>query len=141
MKYITLIGLLAFTSCSRSETEVQSSVYRLLSQERTLKSSVVDLETRLEAVRGTITEYETIVASDGNPLYLLTIKSKKSSFTMDLGKHFRDSLNAFTFTIPVDKAFYNSVSIGDRLADSAVWGSSFGSVRLTVEKKEMRVRR
>lgn len=51
-------------------------------------------------------------------------------------------MNAFTFDIPVDAAFYKSVSIGTDLVDdfrsgSFIMNGSFGSMNLTVIGKRI----
>ena len=140
--YVTLLTvcLLTNASCTREQAEVQSSVDRLINQEEDLQTNVQELQEQCRGLKKAADEYAVIALSKGNPLYLLTIKSKKSSFSLDIGRHMKDSMNAFDFTIPVDKDFYNSVSVGTNLADQFVWGSSLGSVKLTVIRKVMQAR-
>lgn len=78
----------------------------------------------------------------GKTRYVLSIKGKQSRFSLDLGEHAKDAMNAFTFDIPVDAVFYKSVSIGTELVDdfrsgSFIMNGSFGSMKLTVINKRI----
>jgi len=141
MRYITFMIVFVLASCSRGIDEIEQSIQNLELQEQSLKSNVKNLQQQVEELKPKADQLEATVQSDGDPVYLLTIKNKKSRFSLDVIKHLKDEVNAFEFTIPVDRSLYNSVSIGDKLADSPTWGSSFcSSVTLTVTNKEVRAR-
>ena len=101
----------------------------------------------LEAKRATLFKEIKVMEETGKaPVYYLTIKSKKSSFTLDMGQHMKNAANAFTFDLPVDRDLYNSVKVGSNLKEASMNGSlwmsgKFGSVNLTVEKKYIKERR
>jgi hypothetical protein len=63
------------------------------------------------------------VAADDNIRYLLKLELRQSHFSLDLGKHLKDSMNKAKFEIPVDKEFYNSCMVGDLLLDKFREGS------------------
>jgi hypothetical protein len=61
-----------------------------------------------------------------NTVYLVTFEFKKSSFTLDIWQHAKDSMQAIQITIPVNKKFYDSVRKG-QLIDSSFRAASFVS--------------
>lgn len=72
--------------------------------------------------------------------YVIEFELKQSHITLDLSKHLKDAMNKITFQIPVDKEFFDSVSIGDKVVDnfrvgSAILYGSFGSWKMTVKNK------
>ena len=75
--------------------------------------------------------------------YIIEFKLKQTHFTLDLGQHMKDAMNAITFELPVDKTFYDSVKEGDEIVDKFRMGSliisgSFGNWKMTVNKKMVR---
>jgi len=75
--------------------------------------------------------------------YILKIRLKQAHFSLSIKKHIKDALNAIDFEIPVDKEFYDSVSIGTKIIDNFRFGSlilagSFGDWEMTVKDKEIR---
>lgn len=75
--------------------------------------------------------------------YVVTFRIKQSHFTLDIGEHIKDSMNEITIEIPVDKEYYDSVSVGDTVNDdfrvgSLIMHGSFGNWKVTVDKKEIR---
>ena len=75
--------------------------------------------------------------------YVIEFKLKQTHFTLDLGQHAKDAMNAITFEIPVDKEFFDSVKEGDEIVDRFRTGSfiisgSFGNWKMTVNKKFVR---
>lgn len=72
--------------------------------------------------------------------YLVTLNVKQSHFSLSIGDHLKDSMNDFTFQIPVDKEYYDSLELGEEIADdfrvgSFIFKSSIGSWKVTVEDK------
>lgn len=71
---------------------------------------------------------------------VLTLELKQVHYTLDLRQHAKDSMNAATFDIPVDREFYTSVKVGDVLNDKFRTGSlilrcSFGKWKVSVKGK------
>lgn len=87
------------------------------------------------------------VASTTNsePLYLLTLKFKKSSFTLDLMQHAKNAMQAVEIVIPVDREFYEQQSVGHQLQSqfrgwSLLSTGEISSYTVTVQKKEIKSR-
>lgn len=81
--------------------------------------------------------------TNGTAKYVVTFRIKQSHFTLDIGEHIKDSMNEITIEIPVDKEYYDSVSVGDTVNDdfrvgSLIMHGSFGNWKVTVDKKEVR---
>ena len=77
--------------------------------------------------------------------YILKIRLKQASFTLNVKKHIQNAVNSVDFEIPVDKEFYDSVSKGTEIIDDFRFGSlilsgSFGDWEMTVKDKEIRER-
>lgn len=78
----------------------------------------------------------------GSDKYVITLKVAQSHFTLDLSEHLKDASNDLELQIPVDKDYYDSVEIGDSIADSFRMGSlifkgSFGKWKVTISDKEV----
>ncbi len=72
--------------------------------------------------------------------YVVEFELRQSHFSLDIGKHLKDAMNKITFQLPVDKEFFDSISIGDMVLDkfragSAILYGSFGSWKMTVKNK------
>ncbi len=72
--------------------------------------------------------------------YILGLGLKQSHFSLDIGDHIKDSMNAVKFTIPVDKTFYDSVTVGTPIVNKFRSGSflmsgSFGDWKIKVISK------
>jgi hypothetical protein len=72
----------------------------------------------------------------------VTFEIKQEHYTLDLAQHMKDDMNAITIQIPVDKDYYDGVSVGAVIDDSFRMGSmvmkgSFGSWKVTVVDKEI----
>lgn len=60
--------------------------------------------------------HEKRIYLDGKkPKYLITIRVKQSSFTLDIGEHIKNSWNAFEITLETSRECYNRVKIGEKL--------------------------
>jgi hypothetical protein len=77
------------------------------------------------------------------PKYVLKLRLKQANFSLSIKRHIRNAVNAIDFEIPVDKEFYDSVSVGTEIIDefrfgSLILGGSFGDWEMTVKGKEVR---
>lgn len=76
-------------------------------------------------------------------MYVVTLKIKQTHFTLNIGEHIKDAMNEITLEIPVDKAYFDSVSVGDVInkefrVGSLIMHGSFGNWKVSVENKEVR---
>jgi hypothetical protein len=72
----------------------------------------------------------------------MRVRLKQSHFTLDIGEHIKDEINAIEFDLPVDKEFYDHCSVGTELVDDFRYGSfimngSFGKWDMHVVDKKV----
>ena len=84
-----------------------------------------------------------IKEENGTAKYVVTFCIKQTHFTLDLEEHLKDSMNEITIEILVDKEYYDSVSIGDKINDdfrigSLIMHGSYGKWSVTIAGKEIR---
>ena len=85
------------------------------------------------------------IAKDSSPaptetVHYVTIKFTQSSFTLSISQHIKDKANAFSFTFPTTKKFYDSVDEGQEISSkfktaSFLLSGNIGSRKVVVEKK------
>ena len=121
-KYLLFLPILFYSCAGNSEMEQ-------------LKKENAALSAQIQALKS---------GSSTKPLkYILKIRLKQASFTLNVKKHIQNAVNSVDFEIPVDKEFYDSVSKGTEIIDDFRFGSlilsgSFGDWEMTVKDKEIR---
>jgi outer membrane murein-binding lipoprotein Lpp len=143
-----LILLLSLCGCE-SKCEVKKDIDQLTSERSSIQNEIYSLENRKNQLHSDISALELknkeahIIASGKTPKYILKLHLKQSHFSLSITKHIKDAMNAIDFEIPVDKEYYESVSVGSQIVDKFRSGSmilygSFGNWDMTVESKEIR---
>ena len=104
-----------------------------------LKVEISELENQRDLLKSEIVD---IKVENGTAKYIVTFNIKQNHLTLDLSEHMKDEMNDISIQIPVDKDYYDSVNIGDTIADDFRMGSlimkgSFGNWDITVENKEI----
>ena len=104
-----------------------------------LKAEISELKNQRDVLKSEIVD---IKVENGTAKYVVTFNIKQSHFTLDLSEHMKDEMNDISIQIPVDKEYYDSVEVGDTIADDFRMGSlvmkgSFGNWDITVEDKEI----
>lgn len=130
MLMIIVIGIVG---CGPNEKELDNQI-------QTLQEEIRALETQKEKLENEIVDTK---VENGTAKYVITFKIKQSHFSLDLGKHLKDAMNAIEIEIPVDKEYFDSVEVGDAINDdfrvgSLVMKGSFGSWDITVKSKDIR---
>jgi seryl-tRNA synthetase len=147
---VALYAMLAvvFSSCE-SQQDVQSDIERLKNERTTIQQEVQNLsglknskQKEIALLNEKLKELN-IYASGKTPHYILKIRLKQSRVSLDIGTHIKDGMNAIEFELPVDKDFYNSVSVGTKITDefragSFILNGSFSSWDMTVKGKIVR---
>lgn len=139
MFIMALCVCVSFVGCATEEEMLNSNIVELEAKVSELKSEISDLETERNALANEITD---IKIENGTAKYIVTFNIKQSHFTLDIGQHFKDEMNDISIQIPVDKKYYDSVEVGDTIADDFRMGSlvlygSFGNWDITVEDKSI----
>lgn len=95
------------------------------------------------AVHGTTTSLvQQAPKRASEPYYLVTLQLKQSTFTLDIGEHIKNKMNASTMTIAVDKRFYDKVRVGQELSNtfksgSLLFNGDFSRMKVTVTNKRI----
>ena len=139
MFVMALCICVSFVGCATEEEMLNNDIAALKEEVSALESEVSSLESKRDALASEITD---IKIESGTAKYVITLNIKQSHFTLDLGQHLKDEMNAISIQIPVDKEYYDSVEVGDTIADdfrmgSLVFKGSFGSWDITVEDKSI----
>lgn len=148
--------LLCFTSCEPSKKEIKETTEVLKTQLTILNTKKVETSAQVDALeiiaKSKNSEISTleeklkelkIYEGGKTPKYILKLHLKQTHFSLSLTKHIKDAMNAIDFEMPVDKDFYNSVSVGTDIVNNFRVGScilygSFGDWKMTVKNKEIR---
>lgn len=136
---LILLVVVLFTGCSKKDIndkiikEQEHQIVKLNSEIKSLKKQKKDIS------KIVVQEKQ----EKGVAKYIVTINIKQSHFALDIENNIKDELNDIDIEIPVDKEFYDKVTIGTVLDDSFRMGSlilkgSFGKWNITVSDKEIR---
>ncbi len=154
LSYIIIQFILV--SCEPSKKEITESIDVLKVKLNVLNEKKNDASTQVDALtqiannkNSEISALETklrelkIYESGKTPKYILKIHLKQTHFSLSIKKHIKDAMNAIDFEMPVDKDFYNSVSVGTKIVNNFRTGSfilygSFGDWNMSVKGKEIR---
>ena len=134
---MTLCICTSLIGCASKEERLNSNIAKLEERVVELESDISSLESERDAIKNDITD---IKIESGTEKYVVTFNIKQSHFTLDIGQHLKDEMNDISIQIPVDKEYYDSVEVGDVIADDFRMGSfifkgSFGNWDITVEDK------
>ncbi len=123
------------TVLNNKKSEMSTQVDALEIMAKSKNNEISALEEKLKELK--------IYESGKTPKYILELHLKQTHFSLSLTKHIKDAMNAIDFEMPVDKDFYNSVSVGTDIVNNFRVGScvlygSFGDWKMTVLNKEIR---
>lgn len=129
----------SLNGCATQEEMLHDNIAELEDRVSELKDEVSALEAQKAAVQKEIVD---IKVENGTAKYVLTIKVKQKHYNLSLEDRLKDEMNAITIQIPVDKEYFDSVMVGDTIADdfrigSLVLKGSYGGWNITVEGKEI----
>lgn len=133
---LTVVLLFSLTGCGEQ------------AQVDLLKQEISELQEKKTDLQNEVSELENITVEkkeeNGTAKYVLTLEIKQSHFTLDISEHLKDSMNAIEIQIPVDKEYYDSVEVGQNIADefrmgSLVFKGTFGNFKVSVIKKEIQL--
>lgn len=131
---LVLVLFLSLTGCGE-----QSKIDSLKQQISELQVQKSELESEIYSLENIIAEKK---EENGTAKYVLTLEVKQTHFSLKISEHLKDSMNAIEIQIPVDKEYYDSVEVGQNIADefrmgSLVFKGTFGNFKVSVIKKEI----
>lgn len=132
MIMLTMISVTSLSGCGAYVDDMNQTIEELETQ-------IKKLEKKKKKLKSEITD---IKIENGTAKYVVTFNIKQTHFTLDLGQHLKDGMNDVSIQIPVDKEYYDAVSVGDVIDDSFRLGSfifkgSIGNWKITIEDKEI----
>ena len=106
---------LLLTGCGeeQAKTKLQEEIVQLENTKNELETSISKLQEKETSEKIRV----------GEERYFVVLKIEQTHFTLDLGEHLKDSMNALEIPFPVDKEFYDSVEKGSIIDDSFRNGS------------------
>ena len=138
---ICVMAMLAMSlvGCASEEEMLNYDINKLEDQKASLQNEVSALKAEVDALQNEVTDTK---IENGTAKYIITFSLKQSHFSLDIGQHLKDAMNEITIQIPVDKEYYDSVRVGERIADdfrvgSLIMSGSFGNWNVTVKNKEI----
>ena len=132
-----------FISCMPKDEALEEKI-------QGLEAQIVSLNEKKTKISNEINELdkkEIQIAEDkGLVYYIVTFEARQTHFSLDISEHLKDAANAYTFQVPVDKTFYDSVSIGQEYtrefrAGSMLLKGTLGSNKITIVGKEKVLKR
>lgn len=150
MKKLLLIPIIfgSLMSCETKE-DVQTELKTLQIERDSFVATNTSLDASIAAKRARINtlieqlHILDIYKSGKTPKFILKLELKQSHFSLDIGTHMKDSMNAIEFDIPVDEDFYKSVKVGTNIVDdfragSFIMNGSFGDWKMKVISKRIK---
>lgn len=140
-KIIALVMVLCIlTGCAPKEEILNNDIAKLETRISELQTEISNLETEKNALANEIVDAK---IENGTAKYVVTFNIKQTHLTLDLKQHLKDAFNDISIQVPVDKEYYDSVEIGDTIADNFRMGSfifkgSFGNWNVTVQDKSVK---
>lgn len=132
-----------FISCMPKDEALEEKI-------QGLEAQIVSLNEEKSKISNEINELnkkEIQIAEDkGLVYYIVTFEARQTHLSLDISEHLKDAANAYTFQVPVDKTFYDSVSIGQEYtrefrAGSMLLKGTLGSNKITIVGKEKVLKR
>lgn len=135
-KWLSLFLVISFVFCLSGCTENPEVLEQKITE---LKTQINELEIEKKNLEENVSS---VKVDKGVAKYVVTLEIKQTHYTLDLEQHLKDEMNEITIQIPVDKEYYDSVSVGTVIDDSFRMGSmimkgSFGKWKVTVKDKNI----
>ena len=130
--FLVISLIFCLSGCTENPEVLEQRITELKTQINELEIEKKDLEENISDIK----------VDKGIAKYVVTFEIKQTHYTLDLEQHMKDEMNAITIQIPVDKEYYDSVSVGTIIDDSFRMGSlvmkgSFGKWKVTVKDKSI----
>ena len=147
---LILLTVIAFTACDearmKERADLKAEIGNLRYERDNLTRSVSNLRETKTGLTKEVSELRTeklAFTSGHEPVYLLTLEIKQSTFTLNIAEHAKNAMNAITLQIPVSYTFYNKVSIGQNISEEFKYGSlilngDFSQLKVKVKDKEVK---
>lgn len=145
--FLILIAAIVMTGCYTSEDQKQlrDECRSLEAQKSSLTSEISRLQSRKSTLSTDVAQLErekSALKNGKEPVYIVKFEIKQGTFTLDPLEHIKNSMNAIEVEIPVNKDFYNRLSVGQDITDSFKYGSlimdgDFSTLHMRVKNKRI----
>lgn len=130
--FLVISLIFCLSGCAENPEVLEHQIAELKTQINKLEAEKNDLETNVSQIK----------IEKGVARYIVVIEIKQEHHTLDFTNNIKDEMNAITIDIPVDKEYYDGVSVGTVIDDSFRTGSmvvsgSFGRWKITVKDKKI----
>lgn len=119
--FIVALFICLFTSCYdiQDKARLQAECDALVSRKLSLNETIDKLN---EDIRNLNAEKRALTGGR-EPRYIVKFKIKQGTFTLDPFEHVKNEMNSIEVEFPVNKDYYNRLSIGQDMTDKFKWGS------------------
>ena len=120
---------LLMASCTITDEEYQekkAEYNRLTEQCQSLSNRKSGLNSTISQLEAEIRDLRTeknILQNGRTSKYIVKFQIKQGTFTLDPWDHIKNSMNTIEIEIPVDREYYNALSLNQDLTDAFKWGS------------------
>lgn len=128
-KLFTIISLIFIVSAcytSEDQKQLQSECRALAAKKEYLQRDVNHYSEKIASLQSQINDLNTekrIINSGREPKYIVKFRIKQGTFTLDIFEHIKNEVNAIDIEVPVDKDFYNRLSVGQDITNAFKYGS------------------
>lgn len=138
---------ITLTACYTDEdkAKLQEECKVLVQQKKNLQTNVSKLYEDIDVLNSYIHDLQikkSAYEAGGEIQYIVKFRIKQSTFTLDIFEHVKNGVNAIELELPVNKTFYDSVSVGTKISKSFKIGSlifngDFSKLNITVVGKRI----
>ena len=116
-----IFAVCVITSCydMGDKMRLQAECDHLAGQKHYLENNIIDLRSEISNLQ----REKSALQSGRDPKYIVKFKIKQGTFTLDIFEHAKNEMNSIEIEVPVNRDYYNSLSIGRDITDSFKWGS------------------
>jgi vacuolar-type H+-ATPase subunit I/STV1 len=147
-KFLMFIALaITLTACYTDEdkAKLQAECKALTQQKANLQSTISRMNDNISTLNTQINDLrlqKNSLETGREIKYIVKFRIKQSTFTLDIGEHIKNGMNAIELELPVSKPFYDRVSVGTEISKSFKMGSllfngDFSNLHMTVTGKRM----
>lgn len=147
-KFLMFIALvITLTACYTDEdkAKLQAECKALTQQKANLQSTISRMNDNISTLNIQIHDLrlqKNSLETGREIKYIVKFRIKQSTFTLDIGEHIKNGMNAIELELPVSKSFYDRVSVGTEISKSFKMGSllfngDFSNLHMTVTGKRI----
>ena len=143
--FIALVITLTACYTDEDKAKLQAECKALTQQKANLQSTISRMNDNISTLNIQIHDLrlqKNSLETGREIKYIVKFRIKQSTFTLDIGEHIKNGMNAIELELPVSKSFYDRVSVGTEISKSFKMGSllfngDFSNLHMTVTGKRI----